>query len=67
VLEPQILGNVCLCPKNFDQGAFAEMRRSAVRMLNMAGSSRGFTSSQSSGTDTGAWGRHRTENGGTIV
>ncbi len=43
------------------------MRRSAVLMLKIAGSSRGLTSSHSSGIDTGARGRHRTENGGTMV
>ena len=43
------------------------MRRSAVLIVNTAGSSRGLTSSHSSGIDTGALGLHRTENGGTIV
>src|SRR5687768_18577808 len=63
----QTRGSVWRCPKKLDQGDFARMRRSAVLMLKTIGSRRGLTSSQSSGIDTGARGRQRTENGGTMV
>ena len=53
--------------EEFAQGFFLSMRRSAVRRLNTAGLRRGLTSSHPSGIDTGARGRQRTENGGTIV
>ena len=60
-------GSVCRCPKNLAHGDFLDMRRSAVRMLKMPGLSRGLTSSHESGIDTGASGRHLTENGGAVV
>jgi hypothetical protein len=49
------------CCQKSAQGSRPARRRSAVRMLNVAGSRLGLTSSQASGMDTGAFGRRRTE------